>query len=794
MNAFFSIFSSLYDHFVRRRMLLYGTTFVVIVLAAFILRNIKMNEDIQSLLPDGQSETAKDFALLQKAPLANKVLINLRSGPEVTRAELTNTADLLRQAMSGPHFTQAITGPALASDERFPVWLMNALPNTFTGEDMAKVQKGLTPTEVSSRLKNVYKQVTSPEGWFMKPLLQSDPLDLSSIVFEKLRYLNIIPKMALYDNHFISADGKNTLVIAQTPVKITDSKGSEELVQHLKGLIEKVVPPQIEASVISGHAYTAANSEMIKKDLYIILTAAAAVIFLLIMVFLRSWKGILVFLVPSSVLCLATAGTLLIYDSVSAVTMAFGAVLLGISDDYPILVYFALCNKERRPGEVIREVAHPVLFGGLTTIVTFSIMLLSTLPGQRQLAVFSMIGVAVSLIFSLIVLPHLLHTLPGENRYIGARSPRSFDLPRRWVLVCWLLVMALCLWQAGRLNFNGDLQSMNFVPDEIRKAEQHISKTWGNFRDSAILFSEGKDLEGSLSVNDSLFTYLAQKLPSGQITSMAPIFPSAATQQINAKRWGEFWEGGNERLAQKLLAEKGGPLGFSSAAFTPFFEMLKRQPDRITLNDIKEIGLADLIDSMIVKNDDNVQTLTLVSDTQETLKFFDQDANRPKGVRLVSQGRFKDIISRALVSNFVRYIVFALLVIIISVTILFRSLQKVLLTLVPVSTGLIFMLGAMGFMGIEFNLFNIVATILVIGLGVDLGIFMVCNITEGYDHTANLGILLGGLTSFIGLGALALAHHPALSSIGITVLLGLCGVIPSALFVIPALHAKRVGL
>jgi predicted exporter len=67
---------------------------------------------------------------------------------------------------------------------------------------------------------------------------------------------------------------------------------------------------------------------------------------------------------------------------------------------------------------------------------------------------------------------------------------------------------------------------------------------------------------------------------------------------------------------------------------------------------------------------------------------------------------------------------------------------------------------------------------------------MVCNLSEGYEHTANLGILLGGLTSFVGLGALTLAHHPAMSSIGITVLLGLCGVIPSALFVIPALYGR----
>ena len=200
------------------------------------------------------------------------------------------------------------------------------------------------------------------------------------------------------------------------------------------------------------------------------------------MYFLRSWKGILVFLVPSSVLCLATAGTLLIYDSVSAVTIAFGSVLLGISDDYPILVYFALSRKEREPGNVVSEVARPVLFGGLTTIITFSVMLLSNLPGQRQLAVFCMIGVAVSLIFSLIVLPQLLQGLPGEKRYFGSKPRGIFMLPRKWVVFCWIGISVLCLWQAGRLHFNGDLRLLNAVPKEMKEIEQYFEKTWGNFQ------------------------------------------------------------------------------------------------------------------------------------------------------------------------------------------------------------------------------------------------------------------------------------------------------------------------
>ena len=790
MKPRFSFFSSLYGLLSRHRLLLYCATFAVILLAALVLKNITMNEDIAPLLPDDQSEAAKDFALLQKTPFANKVLINLKGSPGTGRKELTDTADRMSAAMTSPYFTRAVSGPSLPSAEGLQEWLMNALPQTFTIKDRSKLQETLTAPEVRSRLQNVYEQLTGPEGYFMKPLLERDPLDLKSTVLEKLRHMNVIPGMGLYNNHFISPDGKNTLIIAETPVKITDSKGSHELAEELKALIRKAVPPGIEASVISGHAYTTANAETIKKDLFIILTSAGVVIFLLILFFLRSWKGVLVFLVPSSVLCLATAGTLLIYDSVSAVTMAFGSVLLGISDDYPILVYFALCSKERDPKTIIREVAYPVMFGGLTTIVTFAVMLASTLPGQRQLAVFTMIGVAVSLVFSLVLLPHLLQTLPGEKRYIGAGSPRSPKLPRRGVLVLWLLIMALGLWQAGRIHFNGDLQSINFVPESLKKAEQHLAKTWGDFRGSAVLFAEGSDLESSLSVNDSLFAYLSEKLPSGQIVSLAPLLPSSATQRANARRWKDFWADGNERLAGKLLSEEGPRVGFSPGAFAPFFELLKRQPDAITFDDMKKIGFGDLMGAMVLKNDNNVQTLTLVPDSPGLVDLFAKDGKSLKGVRLVSQGRFKGLIGHALVGNFTRYIIFALLVIVAAVGILFRDPKKVLLTLVPVATGLIFMLGAMGSLGIEFNLFNIVAAILVIGLGVDLGIFMVCNITEGYDHTANLAILLGGLTSFVGLGALALAQHPALKSIGITVMLGLIGVIPAALFVVPALYRK----
>jgi predicted RND superfamily exporter protein len=123
--------------------------------------------------------------------------------------------------------------------------------------------------------------------------------------------------------------------------------------------------------------------------------------------------------------------------------------------------------------------------------------------------------------------------------------------------------------------------------------------------------------------------------------------------------------------------------------------------------------------------------------------------------------------------------------------VLFRSLRPLLLALLPVLTGLVVMFGAMAWLGLELNLFNVVASILIIGLGVDYGIFMVCHGQQEQDLASARAVLVSGLTTLVGFGALVLAEHPALHSIGLTVLLGISAAVPTAVLVIPAFQLKR---
>jgi predicted RND superfamily exporter protein len=206
----------------------------------------------------------------------------------------------------------------------------------------------------------------------------------------------------------------------------------------------------------------------------------------------------------------------------------------------------------------------------------------------------------------------------------------------------------------------------------------------------------------------------------------------------------------------------------------------------VTLPGLRQAGLGNLVDSLVLGEGAAAEVLTLVPDGPELADLV--EGQLQGAVQLVSQSRFRREISAAISHDFFRFIISASVVVVLLLLLLFRRVDKVLAALVPVGTGLIVMFGCMGTLGLEFNLFNIIACILVIGLGVDYGIFMVCKSAEGHSAATDKAVLVSGLTTLAGFGALVLARHPALHSIGVTVLLGIGAAIPAALLVVPVLY------
>ncbi len=787
---FFGIFRHLYLFFSKRRTALFVITSLLIAFSLFSLSRIKLSEDIKSLLPDNRGDFLLEFNLLQKTPFMHKVIINLRDRTGKNKDSLAEIADRFAKGISSSSLiTGVTTGPVSNQNVDIYNFIIKSIPNLITARDLEKIKGELSAEYIRKQLTEKYSGLFSPEGALLVEDLRADPLDLKSLILKKLASLNIIPEATLKNNHFIDKSGRNVLVIADTSVDVTDTLGAEKMLAELHAVKNKVVPDSIDMYILSPQSYTVANAQAIQKDLYVVLTISSLSMIILFFMFLKNWRACFILLISFSSFAFALVGVSMIYATVSAITIGFGSVLLGLSDDLSLHVYFALRKKDRKHDAsiIMSEVSRPVLYGGLIVICSLSLLLFSDLPGQRQLGVFSIIGVVTSLAFTLVLLPQMMEASASKN--VKADNilliKGTTNRPLLFISL-WLILLAACLWSGRQISFNGDLNKLNYKSDELKNVEKYLKNTWGDLQSKAMIFSEGDDLEAALRVNERLFQYLSKNAKNQGIMSLAPVLPSIETQKSHIAAWKSFWAVNKDKV-KDLLEKEGSAIGFTRDAFDPFIKSLDESPVLITPAALKKTGLTALVNSLIIPYKDKIRVLTLTPDN-DRIRALLKSPDCPEGVRFVSQRYIGDMIRKTVGHDFLRFITGALVVILLLLIPLFRDFKKVMLSMVPVVTGVIFMFGVMGFFDISFNIFNVISSILIIGLGIDYGIFMVCRCSEDYEHDTDTAVLLSGLTTVTGFGALIFARHPALYSIGITVLLGIGAAIPSAIYVIPALY------
>ena len=122
---------------------------------------------------------------------------------------------------------------------------------------------------------------------------------------------------------------------------------------------------------------------------------------------------------------------------------------------------------------------------------------------------------------------------------------------------------------------------------------------------------------------------------------------------------------------------------------------------------------------------------------------------------------------------------------------LLRSFKFVCILMLGLALSVGALITTLKFSGIVLNLFNVLAFPLVLGVGVDYGIYIVLAL-RGPDPARELGalmkpVLLSGLTTVVGFGSLAWAQNPALRGLGLVCGIGVAWcVLVTFLFVLPA--------
>jgi hypothetical protein len=129
---------------------------------------------------------------------------------------------------------------------------------------------------------------------------------------------------------------------------------------------------------------------------------------------------------------------------------------------------------------------------------------------------------------------------------------------------------------------------------------------------------------------------------------------------------------------------------------------------------------------------------------------------------------------------------------------LFRKAFPLFVLMLSLALSLGALLATLKLSGIPLNLFNVLAFPLVIGVGVDYGIYVVIAMRAREEVERSVGmivkpVLLSGLTAVAGFGSLAFAQNPALRGLGAVSALGIAWCLFSTFFFVLPIYVWRRG-
>ena len=781
----------------------------IVVLGCVLLTNLKINENALDLLP-GQA-LKSDLRLMQRLGLVDKIFLTLTipategSSRSERQQILKTAAEKLGTALArNPVFAEVLYKLPPGFELQAYGLFREHLPVLTDEADLATLSQAVRPEAVTSKLLEGYKLLNSPTGIALGKQIQQDPLGLSTILFGKMAALRSTFALDIVDGYFMSKDGTSCLLMAESRLPLTDSDNAEKIAAILAQNLLDAAHPVLKTLIIGSLPHTLANSRAIQKDLSILLPIASILLLLLLVFAFRDIRALAILVVPFAATPLAIGITNLFFDRISTMALGFGIVLLGISVDYGIHMYLEL-TRGTEPREIIlQRIRRPILLAAGTTIAVFLVLLFSKVPAHRQMATLSLCGVILSLIISWLILPLFspAKASPANKTVSLFRYDKSANTPRNiLILAAWLILMLTGLFSWPRLHYNGNLQSLDIPSKQVIEEEHLFQKIWGQPQDQAFIISQGKTLAEALNLNSSV--YQALQLTKTPFQSLAPLLPGPERQADNGERWHQFWQH-NRTEFELLFSRIASSQGFSAKAFQPFFSWLDQRPLLLDPAAILTGPLQGLFTSMIrtpsrqylgkdEQDDRQFLITTTVPMSEALLPAFTALEKSLPGVVLLANEKWRSQLETLMKHDILKLSLAAALANIVIIIIAFKSTRPVLAVLAPVLSALAAMAVYCYLTSSDLNMMHMLMGIMIVGLSVDYGVYAVCAIEEGISETSTLTVTLCAASTLIGFGVLAFASHPALSSLGVTALVGIGAAWPAALFVTPVLLGKFSG-
>jgi predicted exporter len=493
----------------------------------------------------------------------------------------------------------------------------------------------------------------------------------------------------------------------------------------------------------------------------------AAVVLLIVLVF-RMLRPLLFTLATLAVAtCAAIAACQYAFGQVHILTLTFGTSLIGVSVDYS-LHYFV--NRMRDGAAKPHDITPALMLGCTTAVAGYLSLLIAPIPGLRQIALFSAVGLVVACAIVILLYPGLdRRPMPRSvpawvTRFASAHVETLLPRAVWWVLL--LLLVGATILGIARLKTRDDVRALQRPPPALVASEARVRALLGVEFDTRFVLVTAPTPEQVLQRLETLHPTFVRLVATGKIRGFMSPSPSLASQSRQ--------RADRALLEQQVYSRNGAlervmrRLGFDENAVTTRTAAFAAARDQLFTPSlwlasplsapVRHLWLGELGKS---------HAAVVLLDRTEAPAAVRAAVESVPGVFYVDQ--VADI-SRVLgdYRRIAGWLMIVVLAVMVACLLVFYRNRVALLTAIPAAAGLAFTLATLGLIHEPINLFHVLSLLLVLGLGVDYAIIL----REGRSLQALLAVFLSMTATLISFGLLGFSSVAFVRSIGITVALG----------------------
>ncbi|NOQ31043.1 MAG: hypothetical protein GQ570_07985 [Helicobacteraceae bacterium] len=589
--------------------------------------------------------------------------------------------------------------------------------------------KNSNDVDIKKELNTIYDRLVSSSLYFS--IDQQDPLSLfkKESVHKDLMLKN--GHLSLGEYGYLAIFSLKDIATANSRVKLYNE-------------IQTILNTHKNAKAFSPLFYYVENSKKTQNDVRVIVMTSMLFLGILYLLILRNFYLFLnVLTTLATSILLAQVILTYIFTSLSIIALAFATAITSVSIDYMFHHYLHNYYDQKKGFN------RAVFYGFFTTNTAFILISFIEFTLIKQIALFSVISLTIAYVHFAFIYPHL--AIKYKKPFLLRSYNTTLSLSStKIVLLSFIVIVVSLLF----VTFDFNVKNLDYQNKKLIADEKFFSSKLPQAKSSAILITAS-------NINELILN--SKMVHSIDPTAFIPM--ASLLSQTEYKQQRKKITSFNFSTLKEKIKIDSQNIGYKAKYFNNSYsnDLLYPTSPTYTQKLLKEFGFE------LINRDDLFITYTTIKPSK---------LNEVLNLNFTKSASSKTIFEKSLKKVYDELILYG------SITLIFIILTLAIVTKKRFFSAITYILFPMAFIllyGVftPLNIMHIFMSFVVLGIGIDYGIYMS---EQKLSKNTRVAILYSLLSTFAGFGVLILSDINSLYSIAITACIGILAILFLLLF------------